>query len=312
MKIGPVRFNTATSCREHATPLTSRLAAAASSTQTAGTESPLEKRLKKQQEAFEALASLPSPKESAMQNASQKVGLLKQRLESLKAMMRLASPEQLKSMASELKSIARELGVAAGQLSGGEGSSSAGSAIAPTVNAAQSGNDAVQTPPTENVQSEASSAESDVKSANATLESAEAAIANEAPDDSESFEEQKQGRQEKSQVPDDVLQSTLTPSTTQPGADQPTGVNASEHALRSILTDAKRAFQEAASELKIRLQEEDKETRRELKKAENDMTKVDCSPHQSESSALYSTLGQLLPPPVIGVSAATISIDIKV
>ncbi|MBZ5488950.1 hypothetical protein HW452_15605 [Halomonas aquamarina] len=51
-------------------------------------------------------------------------------------MMRFASPEQLKSMASELKSIARELGVATRQLSG-ESNSTAGPTVLPTVNAAQ-------------------------------------------------------------------------------------------------------------------------------------------------------------------------------
>ncbi|WP_447957652.1 hypothetical protein [Vreelandella sp. EE7] len=269
------------------------------------------KRLKKQKEAFEALASLPSPKESAMQNASQKVGFLKQRLETLKAMMRFASPEQLKSMASELKSIARELGAAARQLgSGGGGGSAAGPSIAPTVNAAQGANGAAPVPSAENVESEAASAESDMKSANATLESAEADLAQETPNDEENTEEQE--RSEQSQAPGDVLaQNTLAPSTTQPTERTPS-ISASEHALRSILTDAKKEFQEAMSELKIYLRLEDKEARRELKQAEKDMDKVDGSLAKAETNALYSTLGQLLPTPTVDASAATGSIDIKV
>ncbi|UYG01199.1 hypothetical protein [Halomonas sp. GD1P12] len=154
------------------------------------TDDPQTKRLKKQKEAFEALASLPSPRGSAMQNASQKVGFLKQRLESLKAMMRFASPEQLKAMASELKSIARELGAAARQLSGGGGGASAGPTMTPTVNAAQGGHAGVSAPLNANAQSEASSAERGVEAANATLESAEAATAEEPASDSEQLEAQ--------------------------------------------------------------------------------------------------------------------------
>ncbi|WP_447528391.1 hypothetical protein [Vreelandella sp. TE19] len=267
------------------------------------------KRLKKQKEAFEALASLPSPKESAMQNAAQKAGFLKQRLETLKAMMRFASPEQLKSMASELKSIARELGAAARQLSG-SGGASAGPTITPTVNAVQGANGAAPVPPSENVESDVASAESDVKSANATLASTEAAIAQENPDNEEKPEEQKRGDQP--QAPGDALaQNTLAPSTTQPTERTP-GISASEHALRSILTDTKKEFQEAMSELKIRLRQEDKEARRELKQAEKDMDKMDRSLAKAETNALYSTLGQLLPTPTVDASAATGSIDIKV
>ncbi|BBI48750.1 hypothetical protein HORIV_11710 [Vreelandella olivaria] len=62
---------------------------------------------------MESLASLPTPKEAAQQQATDKVGFLRQRIEMLKAMMAFASPEQLKNMAKELKSIARELAGAA-------------------------------------------------------------------------------------------------------------------------------------------------------------------------------------------------------
>ncbi|UYG01198.1 hypothetical protein [Halomonas sp. GD1P12] len=108
----------------------------------------------------------------------------------------------------------------------------------------------------------------------------------------------------------DVLAQAL--SFALPGTERPPTISASEHALRSILTDAKKAFQEAASELKFSLNKEEKEARRELKQAEEEMEKVDHSLARAESHALYSTLGQLLPTSTANTATAAVSIDIKV
>ncbi|RUR49416.1 hypothetical protein [Vreelandella populi] len=306
MKIGPAHFNTTTSRREHATPLASRLAASPSSNQASATESPLEKRLKKQKEAFEALASLPSPKESAMQNASQKVGFLKQRLESLKAMMRFASPEQLKSMASELKSIARELGVAARHLSGGS-NSTAGPTVAPSVNAAQSANSVPEVTSADSAHSEGPG--SDAQGADTALANAEAAISAEIKDE---LNEQEQRLDSDDAIEKTAGESPALGNPSQRDDNRSPSISASEHALRSILTDARKELQEAINELKIRLREEDKEARRELKKAEEDMAKLDRSLAQATSNALYSSLGQMLPTATADVSVATSSIHIAV
>jgi len=64
--------------------------------------------------------------------------------------------------------------------------------------------------------------------------------------------------------------------------------------------------------LKIRLNEEDKEARRELKKAEEIMEKTDHAVAASTSDALYSSLGQLLPTSLGDVSVSTPSINIEV
>jgi len=95
-------------------------------------DDPFTKRLKKQQEALESLASLPTPKEASQQQATDKVGFLRQRIEMLKAMMAFASPEQLKNMAKELKSIARELAGAA-KLLNNQGGGGAGMTAIPSV-----------------------------------------------------------------------------------------------------------------------------------------------------------------------------------
>ncbi|WP_340146687.1 hypothetical protein [Halomonas sp. PA16-9] len=95
-------------------------------------DDPFTKRLKKQQEALESLASLPTPKEASQQQATDKVGFLRQRIEMLKAMMAFASPEQLKNMAKELKSIARELAGAA-KLLNNQGGGGSGMTAIPSV-----------------------------------------------------------------------------------------------------------------------------------------------------------------------------------
>ncbi len=60
------------------------------------------------------------------------------------------------------------------------------------------------------------------------------------------------------------------------------------------------------------MNEEDKEARRELKKAEEAMEKTDRAVAASTSEALYSSLGQLLPTSLGDVAVSTSSINIEV
>lgn len=279
-------------------------------------DDPFTKRLKKQREALESLASLPSAKESSQQRASEKVGFLRQRLEMLKAMMRFASPEQLKNMAKELKSIARELGGAA-KLLGNQGGGSAGITATPSVmqpiaapssaSSAESqagGHEGAQA----NVPTDAqlASIEAELKT---TEEGAEAS----SEDDTEEKAEKAAGAAEgDGTVSLGSLPSFATLIQNEDNRSRSNGPSASEHALRGALTDAQKELREAVNELKIRLREEDKEARRELKKAEDDMAKTDRAIAASASDALYSSLGQLLPSPSIGVSVSPTSINIEV
>jgi len=275
-------------------------------------DDPFTKRLKKQQEALESLASLPSPKEASQQQATDKVGFLRQRIEMLKAMMAFASPEQLKNMAKELKSIARELAGAAKLLSnqggGGAGMTAIPSmvptAAAPTTVAQASGADsaAAQTGGDESAEATVSS---DAQQAEANAQTAEEEAEQEAekaagePEDDESSEL-------------GLLPSLPSPIQNEDNRSKSNGASASEHALRGVLTDAQKALREAVNELKIRLSEEDKEARRKLKKAEEAMEKTDQAVAASSSDALYSSLGQLLPTSLGDVSVSTSSINIEV
>lgn len=277
-------------------------------------DDPFTKRLKKQQEALESLASLPTPKEASQQQASDKVGFLRQRIEMLKAMMAFASPEQLKNMAKELKSIARELAGAAKLLNsqggGGAGMTAIPSVVPTTVApvAQPSGADAAaaQASGDESAQANVST---DAQQAEASAQTAE----EDAEQEAEKATDEPQD--------DDSAELGLLPSLpnliqNEDNRSKNSGPSASEHALRGVLTDAQKELREAVNMLKIRLNEEDKEARRELKKAEEIMEKTDRvvanSTAASSTEALYSSVGQLLSSSLNDVSVSTTSINIEV
>ncbi|MDQ7732982.1 hypothetical protein QT231_09755 [Halomonas sp. SpR1] len=298
-------------------------------------DDPFTKRLKKQREALESLASLPTPKEASQQQATQKVGFLRQRIEMLKAMMAFASPEQLKNMAKELKSIARELAGAAKLLNsqggGGAGMTAVPSVVStPAVSSTAAPSTAATTTAAQPAVAQVSGAESAAAQAGGD-ESAQATVSSEAQqaetsaqtaeeDAERSAEEKAEQEAEKAAGEPEGDESTelgLLPSLpnliqTEDNRSKNSGPSASEHALRGVLADAQKELREAVNELKIRLREEDKEARRELKKAEEAMEKTDQAIAASTSEALYSSLGQLLPTSLSEVSVSTVSINIEV
>lgn len=289
-------------------------------------DDPFTKRLKKQREALESLASLPTPKEAAQQQATDKVGFLRQRIEMLKAMMAFASPEQLKNMAKELKSIARELAGAAKLLNsqggGGAGMTAIPSvastpAVASTAAPTTAAQPAVaQTSGAESAGAQAGGDESAQATVSSDAQQAEAS-AETAEDDAEKAAEQEAEKAAGEPESDESTELGVLPSLpnliqNEDNRSKSNGPSASEHALRGVLTDAQKALREAVNELKVRLNEEDKEARRELKKAEEAMEKTDRAVAASTSDALYSSLGQLLPTSLGDVAVSTTSINIEV
>jgi hypothetical protein len=289
-------------------------------------DDPFTKRLKKQQEALESLASLPTPKEASQQQATDKVGFLRQRIEMLKAMMAFASPEQLKNMAKELKSIARELAGAA-KLLNNQGGGGAGMTAIPSVVATPAvPTTAVQTTAAQPAEAQANGADSAAAQAGGN-ESAQVTVSSDAQqaeasaetaeDDAKKAAEQEAEKAAGEPESDESTELGVLPSLpnliqNEDNRSKSNGPSASEHALRGVLTDAQKALREAVNELKVRLNEEDKEARRELKKAEEVMDKTDRVVAASTSEALYSSLGQLLPTSLGDVSVSTPSINIEV
>ncbi|MBT2772761.1 hypothetical protein J7J47_11040 [Halomonas sp. ISL-60] len=293
-------------------------------------DDPFTKRLKKQREALESLASLPTPKEASQQQATQKVGFLRQRIEMLKAMMAFASPEQLKNMAKELKSIARELAGAAKLLNsqgggGGAGITAIPSVVStPAVSSTAAASTAAPSTAAQPAVAQVSGAESVAAQANESTQANVSTDAQQAEASAQTAEEEaeKAAEQEAEKAAgepegDESTELGLLPSLpnliqNEDNRSKNSGPSASEHALRGVLTDAQKELREAVNELKIRLREEDKEARRELRKAEEAMEKTDQAIASSTSEALYSSLGQLLPTSLSDVSVSTPTINVEV
>jgi len=210
-------------------------------------DDPFTKRLKKQQEALESLASLPTPKEASQQQATDKVGFLRQRIEMLKAMMAFASPEQLKNMAKELKSIARELAGAAKLLNsqggGGAGMTAIPSVVStPAVGSAAASPAVAQPSGTESAAAQAGGDESAQATVSSDAQQAEA-NAETAEDDAEKAAEQEAEKAAGESDGDGSTELGVLPSLpnliqNEDNRSKSNGPSASEHALRGVLTDA--------------------------------------------------------------------------
>ena len=93
---------------------------------------PAQEQLAALRDGLERLRSMPSAHDIARQVAMNRIAMIKQRLEALKAMLRFASPEQAKALAVELRNLARELASVARALGSSAPASSATPAAATT------------------------------------------------------------------------------------------------------------------------------------------------------------------------------------
>lgn len=199
------------------------------------------------QDTLQLLSTFAS--DSNRQADEAKAGLLKQRLEALKMMLRFASPAQLKKFAQELKQIAGELASLGQQASSGSADPSGAQPVAASVNAALAVGQA-QVAPANGGDSgskvEASSAEAQAaSSATSTGEQAAAAA-------------------------DEPAGGATTAS-----AEHKAGTTDGNSALRAILADARRKLAEVLTALKARSRELDSEARRDLHAAESELGKLD-------------------------------------
>ena len=97
---------------------------------------PEQRRLAALRDGLQRLRSMPSAGDIARQVALNRIAVIKQRLEALKAMLRFASPEQAKALAVELRNLARELASVARSA----GSSASGASAASGASSTDTGN----------------------------------------------------------------------------------------------------------------------------------------------------------------------------
>lgn len=203
----------------------------------------------KLQDTLQALSSFAS--NSNRQADEAKVGLLKQRLEALKMMMRFASPAALKRFAQELKQIAGEL-ASIGEQAGGSGGASSSQPVAASVNALVGGGEA-QGAAGSGASAQVDAAKQEAQAASSTADAAQPAATAEAKG------EQPAG---------------ATPATTANGERKP-GTADGNASLRAILAEARRKLAEALMALRARSRELDSEGRRDLQAAEDSLGKLD-------------------------------------
>lgn len=210
---------------------------------------------------------------SSKKNAAQRAGQLKQRLDTLKAVISKLPPGDHKMLIREMKQIAKELSALSKQL----GSSGSGSSIAnlPAAMAASFGNADIST--------------ADIPSINVGADipvpaTEQAAAAAESMSDTGMADAQAQAEQAAVQA-ESVARDTAAAATNETGHEQarfnPLSGNqdyedeADDKALRSVLAEARKVLKEVLALLKSKHQPDDKETRKLFNDIEREIKALD-------------------------------------
>ncbi|MGB4064697.1 MAG: hypothetical protein WBK19_12820 [Azonexus sp.] len=250
---------------------------AASDARSKASEERQAKRLGEMQDAIKRLQAMPTPKQMAKQDATNRVAMLKKRLEALKSMLLHASPEQARALARELKNIAKELSSVAKSL----GSGAQGAVSAPAGGEVATG------------------ATDDSGSASAEVQAAASA----APD-SAAAGDAASGASDTVQVEDTqgkTAADAATSSGVSPTDGRQTGQGEGDGDLRAMLQDAKKLLKEAIAMLKAKMalaanqaraSKEEKQAKLDLQSAEKSLADIEKSLSQG-GSELYSAQGDL-------------------
>lgn len=215
---------------------------------------------------------------SSKKNAAQRAGQLKQRLDTLKAVMSKLPPGDHKMLIREMKQIAKELSALSKQL----GSSGGGGSVAnlPAAMAASFGNGNTATAEVPMVNMDA-----DIPAA-ATEQAAAAVVAAESvPDvDIAGAEAEAQAKQAASQAEGAAHEASAAAAneTSQEKArlnplsgKQDNEDEADDKALRSVLAEARKVLKEVLALLKAKHQPDDKETRKLFNDIEREIKELD-------------------------------------
>lgn len=237
------------------------------------TEGSQAKRLRNMQEGLQRIQSMPGTKELSKQDSMNKVGVLRQRLDALKAMLLHASPEQAKSLARELKSIARELASVAKSLGAGNG----GQAAAP------SGAEMVDTPSNEQASAKNTGGQPAATETGPTSTKTDETIG---------------GRSDAALVSQGENKSDTSVATSGESGQKNAGGNSSSQetgdaVLRGLLLDTKKLFKEVVDMLKPKLAAAGKDAKEDMQAIEKSMSELDSALQQGSVNSLYSGQGSL-------------------
>jgi len=211
--------------------------------------------LKQMQDVQHDLKSLNTFTYNAKQAATNKAGLLKQRLEMLKAMLLHASPELAKSLARELKSIAHELASLAKSIGG-----SSPSSVSTTGNTSAA------------VVSDTTSAEIDAAASDPVSQDLDTGTV---------------ARADTGSSEDSARASNKTTDALLENVDR----DGDDKTLRAALAKARKLLKEVIEQLKARINRGDKDARRDIEAAEKSLDKLDQSLAGGWQSSFYTASG---------------------
>lgn len=248
-----------------------------------------EHRKKRMADMKSALTKLQELKENSSPKklASQRAGILKQRLEALKAILEKLPPGNYKALAQELKQIAKQLNV----ISKSVGGSAGGSASRPVMSlktdeasADSSSKENVDTNPEPTVSaapdtSAPDTSASDAKEAEKLAKEIERQVHAEArPEESAKVDEQDESKLDKPSL------------STSPLASVHSNDDIDDRALHEILTEAGKLVRQVLSLLKAKHQDDDEETRELFKDIKSELEDLD----KNLGEGSLATTGQAL------------------
>lgn len=253
-----------------------------------------EHRKKRMADMKSALTKLQELKENSSPKklASQRAGILKQRLEALKAILEKLPPGNYKALAQELKQIAKQLNVISKSVGG-----SAGGGSSMPVMSVNSDNDSTDSSSEEGLDvnpESAVSAAPDTSSPNTSAPDTSASDAKEAEKLAKEVERQvhSEAKPEENAKVDEQDESKLDKpsSSTSPLASLHANDDIDDRALREILTEAGKLVRQVLSLLKAKHQDDDEETRELFKDIKSELEGLD----KNLGEGSLATTGQAL------------------
>ncbi|UCV04421.1 hypothetical protein [Dechloromonas denitrificans] len=235
-------------------------------------DDPQAKWMQDMKSALQRLKAMPSAKDSAKEAATAKAAFIKRQLDSLKAMLLHASPEQAAAIARQVRGLAKEL-AALGHLLKTGGSSA--STTLPSAGAAAS--------------ADASSAEASPEAAPVAAEAGVSATA--AEDSSEAGEDN---------------QAAADPAAAEAKENKDANATDDDKELRAALLEARKVLKQIIALLKAKLAAADKETKGDVQAAEKSLNELNNTLAQGAGSDLYTALGSL----GSGLADSSISVDV--
>lgn len=236
----------------------------------------LSKRLQKMNEAVQQLQTMADPREMA----KERIAFLKQRLDELKALLRYASPEQAKALASQLRSIASQMASAAKAAAGSGGQSGALSVTSGVTASVTTG---VATSKASSA-AETSASTATAVAATSTATSSTTAATPTRPNTDE-------GETQTSDAPAEAGQAEAGKDADQrPLSKDGPSAKGDDNSLRELLEEAKKSLREAINKLKARLRELDAEARQDVAAAEKSLSDIENVTSSLDSNTAMSNL----------------------